>query len=213
MVIGKRSSTYDWIDTVQACVDLAPGWLCAADAALPEIDLIDIFAGSENGETFDNSTFRQVLGHFASGIVIVTGSDASEPLGFTCQSFSAVSLDPPLVLICPSRTSVTWPRIRRSGSFGINILSSDQEMLSRIFAVSGGDKFESVSWERSQRGLPAITGCLAYIECNIERSYDGGDHHVVLGRVLSLKTHGPLAPLLFHRGTYGEFVPRLGIGA
>src|SRR5580698_3750915 len=90
--------------------------------------------------------FRQVLGHFATGVTVITGLHSGEPAGFACQAFAALSLDPPLVLFCPGKVSGTWPRIARTGELGINILADDQRELARKFGVSAADKFDGVRW-------------------------------------------------------------------
>src|SRR6202020_786367 len=94
----------------------------------------------------DQARFREVLGHFATGVTIVTANEEGVPVGFSCQSFSALSLDPPMVILAPAKSSTSWPRIAEAGAFCVNILSQDQEALCRSFAISGGDKFEGVEW-------------------------------------------------------------------
>jgi 3-hydroxy-9,10-secoandrosta-1,3,5(10)-triene-9,17-dione monooxygenase reductase component len=145
---------------------------------------------------------RRVLGHFASGVTIVTGLDAGEPVGFACQSFTSVSLEPPLVLFCPAHTSTTWPRIRQAGSFSVNVLAEDQMELCRQFATSGGDKFAGLDWHRTAWG-PELDGVLATVHCDIEQVHAAGDHDVVIGRVRQLVTHREVGPLLFFRGQFG----------
>lgn len=145
---------------------------------------------------------RRVLGHFASGVTIVTGSDDGQEVGFACQSFTSVSLDPPLVLFCPSHTSTTWPRIQRSGSFSVNVLAEDQQALCQAFATSGGDKFAGLSWQQTAWG-PSIDGVLATVHCDIEAVHPAGDHDIVVGRVRELITHREVGPLLFFRGQFG----------
>jgi 3-hydroxy-9,10-secoandrosta-1,3,5(10)-triene-9,17-dione monooxygenase reductase component len=154
----------------------------------------------------DPVRFREVLGHFCSGVTIVTSVDDGEPIGVACQSFTSLSLDPPLVAVCAGRQSQTWPRIQRSGRFCANVLAEDQEPLSRAFAVTGADKFAGVSWSPSPQGLPVLAGVLAWVDCALETEVDAGDHIILLGRVLDLsETDAPAAPLLFFRGRYGRF--------
>ena len=100
----------------------------------------------------DQARFREVLGHFATGVTIVTALEDGVPVGFTCQSFAALSLDPPMVLLAPARSSTSWPRIAKAGAFCVNILDEHQEALCRAFAVSGGDKFDGVGWRPGSRG-------------------------------------------------------------
>jgi flavin reductase (DIM6/NTAB) family NADH-FMN oxidoreductase RutF len=150
--------------------------------------------------------FRAVLGHFCTGVTIVTATDADGPVGFTAQSFAALSLDPPLTLVCPGKSSTSWPRIEAAGSFCVNVLSEDQEELCRTFAVTGGDKFAGVGYEPGPvTGFPLLTGALAWIECRLEAVYDGGDHAIAVGRVLDLGVHHDGRPLLFYRGGFGRF--------
>src|ERR1700722_8501915 len=148
---------------------------------------------------FDQARFREVLGHFATGITIVTATDEGEPVGFSCQSFAALSLDPPMVILAPAKSSTSWPRIARAGSFCVNILGEHQEAVCRAFAVSGGDKFDGVDWRPGLTGAPVIDNSLAVVECELGDIFDGGDHEIVIGRVVSLEV-GEGGPLLFYRG-------------
>jgi 3-hydroxy-9,10-secoandrosta-1,3,5(10)-triene-9,17-dione monooxygenase reductase component len=157
-------------------------------------------------QTTDPDAFRRILGHFCTGVVIVTATHDGEPVGMTCQSFSSLSLSPPLVMFSPARTSTTWPRIRQAGSFAVNILAEDQGALCRVFAVSGADKFADVQWEPGVTGAPLIAGALAYIECHLEAVLAGGDHDIVLGAPIALSEQADRAPLLFFRSTFGKFV-------
>jgi len=152
----------------------------------------------------DAAQFRTVLGHFASGVVVVTGSDSDGPSGFTCQSFFAASLDPQLVVISPSRASTSWPRVEATGAFCANILTEEQEALSRTFAVSGGDKFQGVGWRPGPTGSPIIDDVLAWVDCRIDGSHEAGDHLLVVGRVVDMG-YGRGHPLLFYRGGFGGF--------
>jgi 3-hydroxy-9,10-secoandrosta-1,3,5(10)-triene-9,17-dione monooxygenase reductase component len=145
---------------------------------------------------------RRVLGHFASGVTIVTGLDDGEPVGFACQSFTSVSLEPPLVLFCPAHTSSTWPRIRKAGAFSVNVLAEDQMDLCMRFASSGGDKFAGLDWHTTPWG-PSLDGVIATVHCEIEQVHAAGDHDVVIGHVRELVTHREVGPLLFFRGQFG----------
>jgi 3-hydroxy-9,10-secoandrosta-1,3,5(10)-triene-9,17-dione monooxygenase reductase component len=147
--------------------------------------------------------FRQVLGHFCTGVTVITTHDEAGPAGFACQSFAALSLDPPLVLFCPSRSSATWPRIARAGHFCANVLAAGQEELARVFGASGTDKFAGVAWSPAPSGAPILAGALTWVGCTVEAVHEAGDHQVVLGRVTGLGPCGPGRPLLFYRGRYG----------
>ena len=150
--------------------------------------------------------FRGVMGHFATGVTIVTAVDGDEPVGLTAQSFTSLSLDPPLILFCPGKTSSTWPRIKQAGSFCVNILGQAQEAICRTFAASGTDKFAGVTWTPSDvTGAPVLDDVLAWVDCTLEAEHDAGDHIIVVGRVVDLSMEQEGKPLLFYRGGFGTF--------
>jgi flavin reductase (DIM6/NTAB) family NADH-FMN oxidoreductase RutF len=151
----------------------------------------------------DPQVLRDVLGHFASGVTVVTALTAGGPAGFTCQSFSSLSLDPPLVAFAPARTSQTWPALREIGRFCVNVLAEGQDDVSQNFARSGVDKFAGVRWAPSTHGSPVLDDVVAWIDGELWAEYDGGDHSIVVARVLDLGADPDRRPLLFHRGTYG----------
>lgn len=152
----------------------------------------------------DQARFREVLGHFATGITIVTALEEGAPVGFTCQSFAALSLDPPMVILAPARSSTSWPRIAAAGAFCVNILEERQEALCRAFAVSGGDKFDGVGWKEGVTGSPVLEGSLAVVECRLGEIFDGGDHELVTGHVVAMEI-GEGSPLVFYRSGFGRF--------
>jgi 3-hydroxy-9,10-secoandrosta-1,3,5(10)-triene-9,17-dione monooxygenase reductase component len=156
------------------------------------------------GETVDEGTFRRVLARFATGVVVVTGAPDGKPAGLTCQSFSSLSLDPPLVLLSTARASKTWPRIERTGRFAVNVLNAGQRDLSERVAVSGGDKFADVPWRPGVLGNPLLDGALANLECDVHAVHDGGDHVIVIGRVRALEAPGLAdeSPLIYYRSAY-----------
>ena len=156
--------------------------------------------------SFDTARFREVLGHFATGVTVVTALESGEPVGFTCQAFTSLSLDPPLVALAPGKSSTSWPRIAAAGTFCVNILGEDQEALARDFAQSGGDKFTGVGWRPGANGAPVLEGALAWVECRFERAHDAGDHELVVGAVQEMGVrHG--RPLVYFRGGFGRFDP------
>lgn len=160
----------------------------------------------------DQRSFRDVMGRFATGVVLVTAVDDGEPVGFAAQSFLSLSLEPPLVGVCPARTSSSWPRIRSASHYCINVLGADQEGLCRAFARSGADKYAGVDWSPGVDGAPRIAGSLAWIECTLEAEHDAGDHTIAVGRVCTLTTPDGAAadPLLFFTGAYGRFAAFTG---
>lgn len=151
----------------------------------------------------DPRMLRDVLGHFASGVTVVTADTADGPIGFTCQSFSSLSLDPPLVAFSPARTSRTWARLRDIGRFCVNVLAEGQDAVSQNFARSVADKFAGVPWRPSPHGSPVLDDVVAWIDGELWAEYDGGDHTIVVARVLDLGADPDRRPLLFHRGAYG----------
>ena len=166
-------------------------------------EVVGVQAEDEHTVTRD-LLFRDVLGRFATGVTVVTGLLDGRPLGLTCQSFTSVSLDPPLVLFCPARTSRAWPLIQRSGHFCANILAADQEDVARTMASRGTDKFAGLAWSASEvTGSPVLPGTLGFVDATIVSVHEAGDHFVVVGRVLDLVAADDARPLLYFRGGYG----------
>lgn len=152
----------------------------------------------------DPRRFRDALGHYASGITVVTGHDGDEPIGFTCQSFYSVSVDPPLVSFSVMKTSTTYPRIAATGRFAVNVLACDQMEVSAQFARKGTDKWAGIDWLPATSGNPVIAGTLMWVDCEMWAEYDAGDHLIVLGKVVELCTEDWHAgePLVFFKGRY-----------
>ena len=153
----------------------------------------------------DAATYRTVLGHFATGVVIVTAMDGDEPVGMACNSFTSVSLEPPLVLFCAAKSSTTWPRLRISGKWAANILDEDGEEVCRLFAQKGADRFARIAYAPGRSGSPILEDALAFTDCETIAEHDAGDHVIVVGRVLELGYQHEGKPLLFYRGGYGRY--------
>jgi len=152
--------------------------------------------------SIDPFQFRQLLGHFATGVTILTSTTADgQPLGMTANSLSSVSLSPPLVSVCVDREAEMHPVILRTSQFVVNVLASDQEALARRFSDKHEDRFEGVGYRLSPEGLILLDGALAHIVCEGEATYPGGDHTIVVGRVVGGATHDG-HPLLYYRGGY-----------
>jgi len=155
---------------------------------------------------FDSNAFRHVLGHYPTGVCVVTAVEESgRPAGMVIGSFTSVSLSPPLVAFSPDKKSTTWPRIEKVGKFCVNVLSSNQLRLCKQFAANGGDKFSGVSHRVSVNGSPILDGVVAWIDCSLDAVHEAGDHFIVLGRVVALEVETIASPLLFFQGGYGEF--------
>jgi 3-hydroxy-9,10-secoandrosta-1,3,5(10)-triene-9,17-dione monooxygenase reductase component len=148
-------------------------------------------------------TMREHLGSFATGVTVVTAEDGEGPVGFACQSFSSLSLDPPLVLFCVDERSRSWPRIEAAGSFCVNVLGEDQQDLCRRFGSRDGEKFDGLLWDRSVHGAPALRDVLLRVHADIVDVHPGGDHHIVVGRVVDLERPRVGRPLLYYRGRFG----------
>lgn len=142
-----------------------------------------------------------------------TALDGPEPIGFTCQAFTSLSLDPPLISFAVSRRSSSRPRILTAGRFCVNILAFDQRALCVRFATPGINRFASVDWWLSPGGSPVLAGSLAWIDCTLEAEYPGGDHTIVIGRVRGLSQLRDAAPLVYHRGEFANCFPTAGSGA
>jgi flavin reductase (DIM6/NTAB) family NADH-FMN oxidoreductase RutF len=119
----------------------------------------------------------------------------------------SVSLDPPLVSVCPAKSSSSWPRIRSGGGFCVNILAADQEDVCRVFAARRPDKFRGIGWKPAESGAPILNDILAWVDCGVVAEHDGGDHVVVIGEVRDLGIEREGLPLVFYRGGYGRFQP------
>jgi len=148
--------------------------------------------------------FRKVVGHFASGVTVITTWDAEgRPAGLTANAFTSVSLDPPLVLVCVDHKAQSYPAMQASGRFAVNILALGQDALSKRFAVSGGDKFDGLAWSTGPAGLPLLSGALAALECHTVHTYPGGDHTIFVGRVEAVQAQDA-EPLLYYQGKYNR---------
>lgn len=158
----------------------------------------------KNGSSSDDRHFRNVLGQFPTGVVVVCAiSPDGEPCGMAVGSFGSVSLDPPLVSYMPARTSSSYRIIQQSPTFCVSILGADQDNICRAMATSGGDKFAGISWSKAPSGAPIIDGSLAWLDCTTVTVHEAGDHYIVLGEVDHLSDVSPGAPLVFLRGGYG----------
>jgi 3-hydroxy-9,10-secoandrosta-1,3,5(10)-triene-9,17-dione monooxygenase reductase component len=153
----------------------------------------------------DPSTMRTVLGHFATGVAIITASNDGTPVGMACNSFTSVSLDPPLVLFCAAKSSTTWPRIQEVRKWAANFLGEDDEEVCRLFAEKDADRFAHMTFRPGMTGAPILDRTLAFVDCETEVEHDAGDHVIVVGRVLELGYLSEGRPLLFYRGGYGRY--------
>jgi 3-hydroxy-9,10-secoandrosta-1,3,5(10)-triene-9,17-dione monooxygenase reductase component len=151
----------------------------------------------------DADAFRSVLSNFTTGVVAVTALDGGNPAGLIANSFTSVSLDPPLVAFCVATGSSTWPRIRRAGRLVMNILAENQVEVSRRLAARGLDKFAGIAWDLSPGGAPVLSGALAWLECGVRKEIAAGDHNIVVADVHEFRVVHDGLPLIFFRSRYG----------
>jgi flavin reductase (DIM6/NTAB) family NADH-FMN oxidoreductase RutF len=147
--------------------------------------------------------FRHVIGHFASGVTVITTRDGEVPLGTTASALSSLSLEPPTLLVCMNTASITGQAIAASGGFAVNILSEDQKEAALTFARKGEDKFRSISWTPGATGMPLLSGALATLECRVLEQVSGGTHSVFVARVEEAAAHAG-APLAYFRGRFAQ---------
>lgn len=155
----------------------------------------------------DSDTFRRVMGHFVTGVTVVTAFDDGQPFGITVNALSSVSLDPPLVMVALDRRRFLTPIVRAGGRYAVNILSEEQQALSDCFAGApvqpGRDAFCGAAWHLGGSGLPLIDGAIATLECTVVETFSAGDHDLFIGQVDALANDpGHSMPLLYYRRRY-----------
>lgn len=164
---------------------------------------------SSNWRAIDEKWYREVTGHYPTGVVVVTGTAVDgQPVGMVVGTFASVSLDPPLVSFMPTRTSATFEQLRTASAYCINVLAFDQVALCRTMGSRGPGKFDAVSWRSSPFDTPVLDGAVAYIHCIPTRRVEAGDHYIELCEVKAMEVNRPVTPLLFFQGGYGGFAPR-----
>lgn len=161
-------------------------------------------SASRNFPGSPDEHFRHVLSHVPTGVVVITSRNGRRLAGLAIGSFTSISLQPPLVGFYPSRSSTTWPEVRTSGRFCVNVLGHDQAPISARFSESGGDKFERIDWRPAPYSrAPILGGVIAWIDCEIEREIEIGDHYLVVGSVVEIEVERTRErPLVFLHGSY-----------
>ncbi|WP_236551783.1 flavin reductase family protein [Aeromicrobium sp. 9AM] len=198
--------------------DLPEGMSSDAQTTWPSRELIESYLGGTHemfawrpGEIVEIDgdaaqaaarAYRDVLGQYASGVTVVTTVLDGVPVGMTCQSFTSVSLDPPLVAFLPMKTSRAFAAIRMSRRFCVNFLAAEQADVSNTFASLADDKFADITWQPTSNGMPLIDGTVGWVDCTVQDVHEAGDHYLVIGRVEDLGHGDAENPLLFHRGRY-----------
>jgi 3-hydroxy-9,10-secoandrosta-1,3,5(10)-triene-9,17-dione monooxygenase reductase component len=162
-----------------------------------------LLAAANPAPALEARSFRGALGRFATGVAFVTAAPDAEPAGLIVNSLTSVSLEPPLISFCPSRSSLTWSRMRRTGRFGVNVLGRQHERFAMRATPAGADRFAGLNWELGPRGVPLLTDALVTLECEILAEYPAGDHWIVVGRVNDVRTSPLKDPLVFFAGAFG----------
>lgn len=150
--------------------------------------------------------YRSVMRHFPTGVAALCATDpeTGKPCGLIVGTFQALSLEPALVTFSVARTSTSWPKISRSGVFSVNLLADGQQHICKALSSKADDKFASIEWDQSTYGNPHIAGSLGWIDCSIHQELDGGDHVLIVAKVLEM-TAADGEPLVFHGGRLGGF--------
>jgi len=152
--------------------------------------------------SFDQKDYRRALGGFATGVTIVTMFDTEgKPWGLTANSFTSVSLNPPLISICMSKQGRVFPVISRAGRFAVNVLSHEQKDLAMHFAGNVDDRFVGVEWSAVEGGSPMLPNASVHLDCTVYQRIDAGDHEIIIGRV-DHYGQSPIAPLVYCRGNF-----------
>jgi flavin reductase len=161
---------------------------------------------SEQGPSTGDLAFRGVMGRFATGVTVMTATADGVPHGMTANAVSSVSLDPRLVLVCVERSTVMAERVQRAGAFALSLLTAGQAEISDRFAdgdrPDGDEQFAGVEVAAAATGSPILAGAMAWLDCRVWETYDGGDHVIVVGEVVDLAEVSDDAPLLYYRGGY-----------
>jgi 3-hydroxy-9,10-secoandrosta-1,3,5(10)-triene-9,17-dione monooxygenase reductase component len=163
--------------------------------------------GGPGPAPFGAGEFRAALGRFATGVTLVTAADATGPLGLIVNAFTSVSLEPPLIAICPSRHSLTWSRMRRTGRFGVNVLARHHEAFAVRATPPEADRFADLDWDPGVGGVPLLRDALATLDCEAIAEHPAGDHWIVVGRVDALRISEIRDPLVFFAGAFGRVTP------
>jgi 3-hydroxy-9,10-secoandrosta-1,3,5(10)-triene-9,17-dione monooxygenase reductase component len=151
----------------------------------------------------DARSLRDALGRFATGVAFITAAPDGEPSGLIVNSLASVSLEPPLISFCPSRSSLTWSRMRRTRRFAVNVLGRQHQQFARHATPAGADRFADLDWKPARGGVPLLTDALATLECEIVAEHPTGGHWIVVGHVHSMRIRPIKDPLVFYAGEFG----------
>lgn len=157
----------------------------------------------------DIQAYRQVLGQFATGITVIVTRSPQGFHGMTANSFTSVSLEPPMILVCIDQKAQTFQYLSRAAAFSISILEANQKDLSQVFAnpQPSSDPFQSIAVQHTQAGIPYLSSGIAHLGCHVEASYPAGDHKIVVARVDEFGASHSREPLIFYGGQYRTLTP------
>jgi flavin reductase (DIM6/NTAB) family NADH-FMN oxidoreductase RutF len=158
-------------------------------------------------DRLDPLALRSAFSAFPSGVAILAAELESGPAGLTASSFTSVSLEPPLVLVCIGTSSRTWPGLRHADRIGVSVLSEHHAEVSTQLSATNGDRFSGLHWRHSDEGAMFLDGAAAWLDCSIEREIDAGDHNIAILRVHDLHAEPDIAPLVFHASQYRRLAP------
>ena len=162
-------------------------------------------AADASATPFDATAFRRALGRFPTGVTLLTAADDGGPIGLLVNAFTSVSLEPPLVAVCPSRTSFTWSRMRTCDAFGVNVLGAEHADYVRRAARPDADRFAGIDFKLSDLGVPHVSSATAFLDCQPVSEVPAGDHWIVVALVREVLAHQDRRPLVFSDGRLGSF--------
>jgi len=165
-------------------------------------DGLQLTDGASLSEALDPAELRRVFGAFPSGVIAIGALVDGAPVGMAASSFTSVSLDPPLVMICVANTSTTWPKLSDATRFGVSVLAADQAGACRQLAARIDDRFTNLGWSATQEGAVVLEGATAWLHCSIHQVFPGGDHDIVVLRVHDLDADHAIHPLVFHASKF-----------
>lgn len=158
----------------------------------------------EAHEELDPGDLRKVYGCFPSGVTAVCAEIDGVPVGMAASSFTSVSLEPPLILVCADNGSSTWARLREASRLGVSILSAEQAVACRQLASRDGDRFASLGWTSTPDGALFVEGASAWLDCALVQEVPAGDHHIALLRIVALEADPTIEPLVFHASRFAR---------
>jgi flavin reductase (DIM6/NTAB) family NADH-FMN oxidoreductase RutF len=170
----------------------------------PASDPRPAWLDADSAVALDQASLRRAFGCFPSGVTAVCASIDGMPVGMAASSFTSVSIDPPLILVCVANESATWAQLRGASRLGLSILSADHDQACRQLAAKDGDRFAGCEWWATDDGAVFVAGATALMHCSLEEELPAGDHHIALLRIRALEADPTVAPLVFHASRFAR---------